>query len=277
MEKSIRAQKIDQIKQLFRTLITETFGDLTLYAFLGGSLAFNIDKKNSDIDCVVVLKDKAYQDIEIKNKIKRFVRGYLKIHQICGYTPDLNFPGDIISESQKEEALGGLGFVSEGSVKTFLVIKEKDWDRQNIDYRVWLTEIAFDSNMFVTGNLTLFRKDSMQAMDTILKFILFLSNGQKIDPENVCNEIFKKGKPFLGLSDLYRPVFESRLIEKLKLSFNHLETSGLVNKSGTYFQINFPLIKVWEADILAKSKRKRSSYLISWQETRNYMRLLENE
>ena len=270
MKHRAKNNQIIQIKVMFRRLVKKIFGNLTLYSFLGGSVAFGIDADSSDIDCIVVLRDKAYKDIEIREKVNRFAEGYIKLHYALGRIPDPKFPGDVISASQKEEALAGRGFVNKGEIELPPILKFGDWDKQNVDYRVWLTEIAFGNNTFLTGNLHQFQDDSLRAIDTIVKFLLLLSKNDSISPENLCNEIFKRGKSFLGLSDRYRPVFENLLLEKLKISFARLERLGFVVRSGNNLYLtNTKLIRGWKTDILKTAKEIGAPYFVPWKDLRD--------
>jgi len=270
MKDQAKSGQINKVKIMFRKLVNKIFGGLIEYSFLGGSIAFGVDTNSSDIDCIVVLKDEVYKDIEIREKIKRFADGYVKLHHVLGRIPDLSFPGDIITVNQKEEAITGRGLVYKGKIELPPISENGDWDKQNVDYRVWLTEIAFANNTFLTGNQHRFRTDSLRAVDTIAKFLLLLNGGKKFDPESICNEIFKRGKSFLGLSDRYRPVLEKLLLEKLKVTFAHLERSGfIVETSNNLYVANTMLIKKWKSEVLGMAKKIETPYLLSWKELRN--------
>lgn len=162
---------LDSIRHQFRDVILDNLENHLSYSFLAGRVAHGVYEPTSDIDCIVVLKDSAYEDHIIDKRIKRFVDGYLKIHRFFGFSPDVSFPGDVISETQKEEAIAGRGFFSEGKFQCLPIVTDEDWDRENVDYRVWLTELAFNNMMFIAGDQQQFELDSERAVDTITKFL----------------------------------------------------------------------------------------------------------
>lgn len=269
-----RIEKIEKIQQRFGALATRIFKDLILYVFLSGRVAFNTGDRNSDIDCIVVLKNRVYNDSEIKKKIKRFALGYLEIHKAFGYSPDLDFPGDVVSESQKEAALKGRGLTSKGRVEIFPTLTKEDWDKENVDYKIWLIELALNNDMFVAGDPDQFCRDSMRAMDTILKF-LFLGK-EKMQPKDVYNELVEGDELFLGSSSSYGKEFKEYVSGKIELSLTRLETSKHVFKDGDFYLVNLPMAQKWKGSVIKESSMP-TSYLISWQELRDYMKLVNNQ
>lgn len=269
--------ELEFIRHQFRDTTQNNFNDHLLYSFLAGKVAHGAGEPTSDIDCIVVLRDSSYNDSTICKRIKAFTNDYLKIHAFLGLSPDYKFPGDVISETQKEEAIAGRGFCLEGKFQCTPIITDEDWDKENIDYRVWLTELAFNNNMFITGDRRQFELDSVRAVDTVTKLLLSLHANKETSSIKLAEEIMDGGKSFLGFSRNYG-TFVNYLEAKIQNSLSRLLNEGLVMRpraDGPYLP-NKNLLMAWRQQLIRRAK-KPVSYLISWTSLRKYVRIMHKE
>jgi hypothetical protein len=175
-------QKIDEIqtaKSLFTDAIQAIFPPSHVsYAFLTGG--FVLGTSSNDIDIVVVLRrDRltAYDMAQYQNIACRFSEEYLTIHQKLGYLPDLDFPSDILTDVQIENAIEGRGFDLMNQKLALRSISDNDgFLDEKIDYRVWLWELLTTSEGFITGSYEDFRRDRLKAIETITLFALCSSD-----------------------------------------------------------------------------------------------------
>jgi len=204
----------NKIINRFKKEIKEIFGDLVNYAFLAGRFAFEkAEKGKSDIDCIVVLKNKAYQDIFIKERLFKFIQAYLSIHRDYNYKPDLHFPGDVITQWQMNIACMGKGLKSKKDDINLLPIKtDSDWNLENVDYRVWITEIAFNNNSFILGRKKIYERDRDKAVMMLLKYLVTIEMN-KICSSYVLTRVILDGEEtFLGFSRRYEPYFSKEAV-----------------------------------------------------------------
>lgn len=84
--------KINQLVQTFEDAIHEIFKDNLVFAFIFGSVAKGRHKKTSDIDMFVctVKEPSAEQKSD-------FFELYMRMHQKYGFTPDEEYPGELVS------------------------------------------------------------------------------------------------------------------------------------------------------------------------------------
>ena len=272
MEGKTKIEKLNATREIFRNAIERTFGPLVLYAFIGGSSAFGFDGDTSDIDCIIVLKDKAYKDNHIQEKIKIFAKEYVEAHTTLGRKPDLDFPGDVITERQKESAIEGRGLITkERLIGISPINDDKDYDNDGADYIVWLTELALNNKMFLTGDAVAFEKDSLRAVDTISKFFIYLNDKLTFSGKDISNEALRKGDSFLGSSMSYGAEFDESVREKIKLSLGRLAKSNFIIKKGLLYKKNSESINDWAFNILNNICKKQILQLMPWEEIRSYL------
>ena len=177
---------------------TEAFGANCLSVWISGSFAYGgalADK--SDIDVIILLRDTNSQ--YLIEQIKRFVDGYLGVHKLCGFCPDLNYPGEYLTPQALEDAIAGRGFsiINDGAVSLPPTYPGYWEENPQNSYRAWLSMTAFsrflwgDSNRFITYKL--------RAWQTILTFTLSQSPGIS---KNI-DQIFSELQPF-GLKKSYK-------------------------------------------------------------------------
>lgn len=273
LKKPENPQLPDLIRHRFREVILSNFENHLLYSFLAGRVAHGVREPTSDIDCIVVLKDSASSDNVIEKRIKGFVDGYLEIHDFFGFSPDLSFSGDVITETQKEEAIAGRGFFSEGRFQCLPITTEEDWDRENVDYRVWLTELTFNNDMFIAGNQNLFLLDSNRAIETLVKFLLIQDHKKEFFPIELTEIIRDGGNQFLGFSRNYGNL-ENYIEKKIRSSFQRLLIDGFVIQNSIDGQISVveDRLTEWRKQAISGAT-KPVTYLMSWLDIRDYVDL----
>lgn len=271
LKKAPHKKLLSLINHDFKRTILANFRNDLLYSFFAGKVAHGAQQTQSDIDCIVVLKETALNNSTTKERVKKFVDDYLRIHAAYGFLPDLDFPGDVITKLQKEEAIAGRGFCLKDKFHCPLIRTNKDWDKENVDYRIWLTEIAFNNNHLIAGNKTLFQEDSSRAVDTIVKFLLINYNG-KIRSNILVQMIKDRGKPFLGFSKNYGDL-DNYIEEKIRQSLYRLLQVGFIaqNRVDNQFIVVNKKLDEWQKQLIARSTVV-ISYPISWEELRNYVR-----
>jgi hypothetical protein len=254
------------IKQEFSDSINRNFDGLLEFSFFSGRFAFDSAKKyKSDIDCIVVLNNSAYQQ-NLSGGLEGFVKDYIKIHKTYNYLPDMHFPGDVLTRAQLNESLQGRGYEVIGdSLHLSPVISEQDFDKPDMDYRIWRNEMCFNNGRFICGDYEKFRQGRILAAKSIISFLI--SEGQICqNPSEIIKKILEKGRPYFGLDSRngdinnidQQQIFSEALIKFDLSQINCLENLRLVNKIKS---------QGWHAKYLYDWEDLRK---IAWEELRKF-------
>lgn len=89
----------EKLLNAFNEGISRNFNDDLAFAFITGSVARQEEQPNSDIDMLVVVKSVDFDGIE------KFKKWYMDIHETFAHTPDMDYPGEVVSETNLQRAL----------------------------------------------------------------------------------------------------------------------------------------------------------------------------
>jgi len=265
-------------KNLFRDAIQSIFPrEHIAYAFLTGPFTFGSAKH--DIDIVVVIDEDKLQPFEKEKyieKILTFVEKYLRIHKFLGYIPDLDFPSDVVTTSQIEDAINGRGFDIKNDKLYLREIKTKeDYLDNKIDYRVYLWELITSYEGFILGNYPKYIVDMQRALETILLFCL--SNIEENETTLEC--IKEKIIVLPGLDSRYK-VISNYLEPLIKYMLKIMNSQGYIVNKENYFLLNKEKIQQWESSIIKRHKENRwkgKSLFESWDILRLHAKKIIND
>ncbi len=88
-----------QIQAEFEGLMENVFGEVLVFGFICGSFAKDTTTDKSDLDIFVCIN----KDTE-KYKT-RFTQWYMDVHKKYRFTPDLNYPGELMTKRRLNRAL----------------------------------------------------------------------------------------------------------------------------------------------------------------------------
>lgn len=178
----------EEVRRYYRERVKARFGASCLMAWLTGSFAYSGGTRGkSDIDVLVVLDDAfaALEPRERAGQVAGFVNDYLALHLRTGYVPDLQFPGEYVTEAIIKDAVAGRGFhvgedgalfLPRASVEYYLADPER-W------FRAWLSQTAF--SRFIGGDEAAYQAHKRAAWATILKFVLKNCPLESIEEDDV--------------------------------------------------------------------------------------------
>jgi len=245
-----------RIRQEFSDSINRNFDKLLDFSFFSGRFAFDsAEKLKSDIDCIVVLNNLAYGQNMVP-RLEGFVRDYIRIHKTYNYLPDVHFPGDVLAKAQLNESLQGRGYeVIEDSLCLSPIISEQDFDKLDMDYRIWRNEMCFNNGRFICGDYVRFKQSRVLATKSIISFLV--AEGEICqNPEEIIQLILKKGRSYFGIDSKYygvnnkdqQQIFSEGLIEFNTNRINGLGSAQLIKK--------------------IKSRSWKAKYLYGWEDLR---------
>jgi hypothetical protein len=247
----------EHIREEFRASIETNFGNIIDFSFFSGRFAFDLaEKHKSDIDCIVVLKDIAYS-IDIKENLGQFVKDYIRIHEKNGYIPDLHFSGDIITQTQVSDAIHGRGFDVSGGVLTLSpVLCEEDFNRPDMDYRIWRHELCFNNNEFVFGDSALFEEARVESAKSLLRFIL-IDNPQVSSGREVVDVVLNYGRPVFGVDSRYSLAEKKDSLELFQKALDALDVDRLA-------------VSQWATNLVERITNSdwKGSHLYNWESLR---------
>ena len=270
--------EVNMAKNLFKDAIQSIFPkEHITYAFLTGPFTFGSAKH--DIDIVVVIDENKLQPFERERyieKILMFVEKYLRIHKFFGYTPDLDFPSDVITVSQIEDAIKGRGFDIEDDKLYLRKIKTKeDYLDSKIDYRVYLWELITSHESFILGNYPKYIVDMFRALETILLFVL--SNIEKDETTFCCIK-----EKIITLPDLDRryKIILDYLEPMINYALKIMSFQGYIIKKENNFLLNKEKINMWVNSVVKRHKENKWKGTLlfgSWDVLRSHARKIISE
>lgn len=124
--------------------IKEIFGDRAVFSCLTGSAVDGTAIcPSSDIDLVIVLRNDVAQS-EVLAIRAMFTRFYAIFHRHHGYVPDYQWPGEVLYQSDLDDALRGATFRRNSQPDAVPRLCTNDWP-----YRYWVSMVA--TGMPLTG------------------------------------------------------------------------------------------------------------------------------
>jgi predicted nucleotidyltransferase len=88
------------IEAEFQKAILRIFGNQLVFACIFGSFATGKDKRYSDIDTLVCVKNKYPEQVE------EYLRWLFYMHEVFGKIPDFRYPAEIVTFSELQDAIG---------------------------------------------------------------------------------------------------------------------------------------------------------------------------
>jgi len=184
--------------------VREIFGAKCKASWLSGSFAYDGARAgHSDIDVVVVLGKaiRAPAGADTTVLIRRFVDEYLALHAAHGLQPDLDFPGEFLTELLIQQAAEGRGLACDGSLGRLwlsAVESEEYWiNRPDRWFRAWLSMTAF--SQYLAGSRSYHSAAKLCAWKTILRFVLLHAGTLSL----VLDDVFDRLTQF-GVKERYR-------------------------------------------------------------------------
>src|SRR6185437_16938819 len=101
------------VRSYYKELVERCFGGMYMCCYQTGSFIYGGGTPGkSDLDISVLFKDESYDlpKIDLLRRIREFVTGYLHLHAVMGYAPDLSFPGEYVTAAMCVDAIEGRGF-----------------------------------------------------------------------------------------------------------------------------------------------------------------------
>lgn len=175
----------------------QVFGSKCKAAWLSGSFAYQGARQSrSDIDVVVVLDRSVASPAseETMELIRSFVDAYLAVHARHGFDPDLDFPGEFVTPTMLEEAIGWRSLDLDGGVPARFppVLADDYWlDRPDRWYNAWISMTAF--SRFPVGDRDYYSAVKLAAWKTIARFLLLHADRRRLTPDEMLPELDQFG------------------------------------------------------------------------------------
>lgn len=192
MEERNKLEKL--VSSTYHALVEECFHGWHSYCYQTGSFTYGGGTLGkSDLDITIVFQNSIYDlpKDELLKRIKIFIGGYLDLHIITGYVPDVAFPGEYVTEIMVADAVAGRGFHADEEERLYLPKASLEYYLANPErwFRAWLSQSAFCT--FLSGDRHVFEENKISGWASILKFVL-----KDVEQEQVS---------VLGLMTLLRP------------------------------------------------------------------------
>ena len=91
----------NELAKEFNRAIESIFDKNLVFGFICGSYASHTATKSSDIDIFICVKTDPVPDKYIED----FLNLYLRLHEKYNYTPDMQYPGELMSENELQLSL----------------------------------------------------------------------------------------------------------------------------------------------------------------------------
>jgi hypothetical protein len=253
---------IQNIKRDFRLAINDIFKENLEFAFLCGKTAFGVFNNDSDIDVVVVLRNKFVKSPRKFLTAKRmFMEVYFELHKRYGLKPDYLWPGEYVSVSQMgEAALGRAVELKGGNLSPPRLMENNELGNDKI-YSYWWSMLIFSK--FLTGNRRIYSNLRKNAASTLIRFALYDQRLKKINDERSILEFCINFYHFLGIDYHYQtPNFFKSIIPTFKAALVLLVGSQvLIKKEGSY-QVTDKLT-IWAKKLFKKTKNSQWNTSVS--------------
>jgi glutamate/tyrosine decarboxylase-like PLP-dependent enzyme len=202
-------------------LVSLHFEDNLECALVFGSVARDECSPESDIDLLVVLKNRKAATAEIEHFKESFI-GFQTKH---GFVPDITFPGEYCSKWDIEKSLRGSGFIHEAGRVLIDRIYSSDWNAVN-EYRQWLSALSGPS-VCVAGDRSLYHAWRRDAIQSSLLLHLLAADAPIFEEQTLVDELLEGGKEYLGYVDT--PNTRIFLEREVPGALAALEREGIVN------------------------------------------------
>lgn len=173
--------------------------DVIDYSIITGGFVQN-SQKLGDVDIITVVP---YVTAESKRRIVEFSERHVIAQLRNGFSPDFQFPTDVLSRQQIIDAISGRALSVVGSdlrLKEYSV--EEIAINSEADYRVWLYEMITHDFDLVSGSFELLVRDTMMSLKTILLYTANLFGYKRDVPiERVRREMFSSAGLSYQLSE----------------------------------------------------------------------------
>ena len=221
----------EKILQQLTKEIESYFSDKLEFAIIFGSWARLENKKNSDLDLMVVLKTR---DTDF-NKIKIFKEKFVFFQEQNGLIPDRKYPGEYISIFDIKKAIDGFGFVKNNNIIKINLISCNSWDSFN-EYRQWLGALS-GPNIFLTGNKKSYQKLQNASFNTSVLAAILNCNNDTFTTKDIIKKLLNGGKRYLGFCKTRST--RKYLSRQIPLVLKYLLEIGVViNSPNKNFNIN---------------------------------------
>ena len=230
--------------------VRDIFGAKCKAAWLSGSFAYDgAQAGRSDIDAVIVFDERqvgAPAEPGTLLLIERFVDEYLVVHATQGFQPDLDFPGEFLTEALIEDAAAGRGLgcdAAPGQLSLSPLEDEHYWlDRPDRWSRAWLSMTAF--SRYLGGSRDYHRAVKLRAWKTILRFVLLKAEGR---PASSVDDLFDRLGQF-GLKKSYRS-FRDVEREWMERALSELAAEGSIQPGDRQIMPLSEPLNNWQGDL----------------------------
>ena len=185
------------IKAEFGSLGRSTFLDRHIFTFLSGSVAYGGGRLGvSDIDAVTVISS---GDGVPLRQYAEYAKGYISICLRHSFSPDLTYPGEILTEGLIEDAICGRGFSLDASGELFLPNASDQYysDSRENWFRAWLSMMTF--SVFCEGDREKFEVLKNRAWTTALLYILPQIPHSSISATVILDFLLEESNKWVGL------------------------------------------------------------------------------
>lgn len=220
--KLVETVKGNSIREYVNRYASEILGDNLLFSLLFGSIAYQSEGVN-DIDMLFVTRNK------ISPRAKEKMIGcYNSIHDLCGLHPDIEFPGEYITENELLESEKGKGFgFREEKIRIPLIFSE-DWDEFN-SYRHNLSAIA-GPTIFVGGDIKKLMDHKLRSLITLMDTVILKNKLYRFNLNDIVSLTIGDGKEYLGFKD--KPQIWGHLRSNYSRIIQYREGKGIIKTNG---------------------------------------------
>lgn len=242
-----------RIKEFIKEKSISIFQDKLVFSGVSGSLVYGgAILGKSDIDWFIVV-DK----LTLPEKVKLqtyFKEAYKELNYKFGFSPDINWPGELITKDEMVTAVNGLGvevnYKEVCSGNSSLSIND-----ELVSYYIWLCFIAFSA--FVCGDLNMFLQHKLRAWENLIKYCFVANDFKEIKKDEIMNYIKGKNnnKIYFGWKDRYFK-FDSKESHTLDQSIDSLlqKQFMILNRDG-FLVPNISMLEQWITNIRDSNKR----------------------
>ena len=200
------------------------------FAVIFGSWARFENKRDSDLDIMVVLKNRTVNLSRIKDFEKKFVH----FQEQNGMNPDHDYPGEYVSIFDIQKAINGFGFIKNGDIVKINKINCNEWDHFN-EYRQWLCAMC-TPNIFLVGNKDNYKKLRNESLNVSVLLTILNHNDGVFTAEDIIKYLLNGGKEYLGFC---KTKYTHKYLQKeIPLSLVRLLGLGIINNSHKNFTVN---------------------------------------
>jgi len=184
--------KQKMIEHLVREIWSHFSRDEVMFGVLFGSWARNENRDNSDIDLMIVFRNRV---LPIQ-KINKFKEAFIELQQSYSLFYDRDYPGEYVSIFDIKNANKGQGFIRDQKAIQIDPINSTQWTNFNSS-RQWLSAMA-GPNCLLTGDKQEFEDLSIQSLSTIFLLVALTFDKNLFFADKLVEHLLKGGKEYLG-------------------------------------------------------------------------------